>query len=252
VAAGCTVTLHHVDHGLRPDSADDTEVVRTTAERLDVVLRVHRVEITPGSNLEARARAARRAVLPSRVLTGHTADDQAETVLLRLLRGSGADGLGAMTPGTTRPLLALRRHETRALCAELGHVTVDDPMNADPTHQRVRIRHEVLPLLAEVAGRDVVPLLTRTADLLRDDGLLLAELAAELDPTDARALVSAHPTLARRAVRSWLTVAGYPPDLATVDRVLAVARGEHVACEIGGGRRVGRSGQRLCVTAEGR
>jgi tRNA(Ile)-lysidine synthase len=186
------------------------------------------------------------------VLTGHTADDQAETVLLRLLRGSGADGLGAMTPGETHPILALRRSETRALCDELGHRTVDDPMNVDPTHQRVRIRHEVLPLLAAVAGRDVVPLLTRTADLLRDDGALLTDLAGALDPTDARAIAAAHPTLARRAVRTWLTVDGYPPDLATVDRVLAVARGEHVACEIGGGRQVRRSGQRLCVSTAGR
>jgi tRNA(Ile)-lysidine synthase len=226
--------------------------VQAIADRLGVTARFHHVDVGAGPNLEARARDARRATLPPGVLTGHTADDQAETVLLRLLRGAGADGLSAMTPEPTRPLLALRRHETRALCIELGYRTVDDPMNVDPVHQRVRIRHEVLPLLADVAGRDVVPLLTRTADLLRDDAELLNELAGQLDPTDATALAAASPTLARRAVRVWLTFEGYPPDLAAVERVLAVARGEHVACEIGGGRRVSRSARRLCVVPDDR
>jgi tRNA(Ile)-lysidine synthase len=251
VAAGCTVTIHHVDHGIRPDSADDVEAVRATAERLDVPLVLHHVQVEHGPNLEARARAARYGALPADVLTGHTADDQAETVLLRLVRGAGADGLAAMTPGPTRPLLALRRHETRALCDALGLRTVDDPMNLDPAHQRVRVRSEVLPLLADIARRDVVPLLARTADLLRDDDHHLDAAAAAVDPTDARALAAAPTVLARRAVRRWLTVDGYPPDLATVERVLAVARGEHVGCEIGRGRSVRRSGQRLCVVPDG-
>ena len=159
--------------------------------------------MAPGPNLEARARAARYAVLPAGVLTGHTADDQAETVLLNLVRGAGLDGLAGMAP-EGRPLLALRRHETRALCAALGLDPVADPSNDDPGLRRNRVRHELLPLLDGVADRDVVPVIARQADLARADATALDELAAGLDPADARALAAAPPALARRAVRRWL------------------------------------------------
>ena len=99
----------------------------------------------------------------------------------------------------------------------------------------------------ETAGRDVAPIIARTANLLRDESRFLDASATTLDPTDARALVDADPVLARRAIRLWLTEDGYPPDTAAVERVLAVARGEAVACELPGGRRVARSGQRLRV-----
>ena len=125
-------------------------------------------DVGAGPNLEARARAARHAVLPEGTLLGHTADDQAETMLLNLLRGAGLDGLAAMAPDDRRPILALRRSETVALCAALGLEPVHDPSNDDPSIRRNRVRHEVLPLLADVAGRDVVPVLARQAGLLRD------------------------------------------------------------------------------------
>jgi tRNA(Ile)-lysidine synthase len=111
------------------------------------------------------------------------------------------------------------------------------------------VRQELLPLLADVAERDVVPLLARTADLLRVDEELLTRLAADIDPTDAKALTAADPALARRAVRRWLTVAGYPPDAAAVERVLAVARGEATACELSGGTRITRTAQRLTISS---
>lgn len=250
-AAGLEVTAHHVHHGLRPQADDDAAIAERLARALGVGFVLHHVEVEPGSNLEARARDARRAVLPAGVMTGHTADDQAETILIRLLRGAGADGLSAMRPGPDKPLLGLRRRETRALCEHLGLRTADDQMNRDPRFVRTRIRHEVLPLLDEVASRDVVPLLVRSADLLRDDADLLDELAGTLDPTDARALATAPAPLARRAIRRWLTIAGYPPDAATVERVVAVARGEVRACEVGGGRRVWRSMQRLHLGTRG-
>ncbi len=121
-------------------------------------------------------------MLPADVLTGHTADDQAETVLINLLRGAGASGLAAMRPGPTKPLLALRRAETVALCADLGLDPVIDPSNADRRFLRNRVREEVLPLLCDVAKRDVVPLLLRTGELLRDDDDLLDELAVSHRP----------------------------------------------------------------------
>lgn len=246
---GLIVTAHHVDHGLRASSGAEAAQASDLAAALGCAVVVHRASVTPGANLEARAREARRAVLPTGAMTGHTADDQAETVLLRLLRGAGASGLAAIEPGPTHPLLGLRRAETAAIAAlvatEHGVTIVDDPSNRDPSIRRNRVRHEVLPLLADVADRDVVPLLTRTADLLRADDAVLERAAATLDPTDARALTAAEPALARRAVRRWLTVAGYPPDAAAVERVLSVAAGEAVACELPGGTRVERSRQRL-------
>lgn len=250
VEAGCIVTIVHVDHGLRPGSADDAAVVQRTAALLGVPCTVHTVAVGEGPNLEARARAARYAVLPADVLTGHTADDQAETVLINLLRGAAASGLAAMRPGPTRPLLALRRADTVEVCCLAGIATADDESNADPRFVRNRVRHEVLPLLADVANRDLVPLLARQADVLRADDDLLDELAAALDPTDARQLAAAPSPLARRAVRRWLAdldPAGHPPDLATVERVLAVARGEATACDVAGGRRIARSRQRLSL-----
>lgn len=238
-----TVTAWHVDHGLRAGSADDFSLVQDVAISLGAAVRQRTVRVEPGPNVEARARDARFAVLPPEVLTGHTGDDQAETVLLNLLRGSGTAGLAGMRR-QGHPLLGLRRHETRALCQELGIRPFQDPMNDDDRFQRVRIRSEVLPLLRDVSKRDVVDVLTRQSELLRDDDELLDELAAMIDVTDAKALASAHPALARRAVRQWLANP-LPPNASTVEQVLAVARGESVACDIGGGRRVRRSHQRL-------
>ncbi len=180
-------------------------------------------------------------------MTGHTADDQAETTLIRLLRGSGSDGLGAITPSHRHPLLALRRSETEAVCAAVAIDPVWDPSNASDQMWRNRIRAELLPLANNISGRDIVPILNRSADLLRDESTLLDELAAHIDPTDVKTLVATNPVLARRAIRRWLTVDGYPPDAAGVERVMAVARGESVACELPGGTRVARSRQRLSI-----
>ena len=247
VAAGCDVEAVHVDHGLRPDSAEEADVVARSAAALGARFRSVGVQVAHGPNLEARARAARYAALPPDVLTGHTADDQAETLLLNLLRGAGPVGLGAMRPGERRPLLALRRADTERVCAVLGLEVVHDPSNLDPQHLRNRVRHELLPLLTHLAHRDPVPVLVRQADLARSESDLLDELAARLDPTDARSLAAAPLPLARRAVRRWLT-AEHPPDLATVDRVLAVARGEALATEVGGGLRVSRHQQQLVLS----
>ena len=121
---------------------------------------------------------------------------------------------------------------------------------------RNRVRAELLPLMDDIAGRDVVPLLLRTAAVLADDAELAADRAGGFDPTDARALAAAPPPLARRVVRRWLRAlaggpGGYPPDAATVERVLAVARGDRQACEIAGGHRVERHRQRLRIIAAG-
>jgi tRNA(Ile)-lysidine synthase len=250
VAAGCAVTAVHVDHGLRAGSADEAGVVRAIAEHLGADVSTRTVHVEVGPNLEARARRARYAALPADVMTGHTADDQAETVLLNLLRGAGSTGLSGMRPGYRRPLLALRRADTVAVAEPVaraaGVVLVDDPSNRDTRHLRNRVRLDVLPLLADAAQRDLTPVIVRQADLLRDESDLLDQWAADLDPTDARAVASAPLPIARRAVRAWLT-GEHPPDAATVERVLAVARGDAAACDIGAGRSVRRSHQHLAI-----
>ncbi len=254
VRAGCVVTAVHVDHGLRPGSADEADVVAAAATRYGASFRAERVRVEAGANLEARARQARYAVLPEAVMTGHTTDDQAETVLLHLLRGAGLDGLAAMTPGTRRPILGLRRADTVALCRLEGLVPVRDPSNTDPAFRRNRVRHEVLPLLDDVADRDVVPLLARLAEHARDaaDHLEAEARAAALDATDAQALRDAPVILARLVIRDWLRTIdaeAYPPDSATVERVLAVARGGAIGTDVGGGWRVARTAGRLRLVA---
>jgi tRNA(Ile)-lysidine synthase len=251
--AGLIVTAVHVDHGLRPDSAAESDVVAAAALRFGARFRSETVGVLPGPNLEARARAARYAVLPPRALTGHTADDQAETVLLNLVRGAALDGLAGMRRDGRRPLLDLRRVETRGLCASLGIEPVDDPSNDDPTFRRNRIRHEVLPLLDDVAERDVAAVLARQADLLAEASDLLVELAATVDATDVVALRAVPPALRRVAIRRWLrsTGTGHPPDGATVERVLDVAVGDIRATDVGGGWRVARTKGRLRLERPG-
>lgn len=248
VAAGCEVTAVHVDHGLRPDSAAEADLVDATARRYGAAFRAETVRVAPGPNLEARARAARRAVLGPDAALGHTADDRAETMLVNLLRGAGVDGLAGIRRGPRHPILALRRTETQALCAHERLQPFDDPTNEEPAFLRNRIRHEVLPLLEEIAGRDLVPILDRQADLAADVSDWLLDEAAAIDVTDARALRSAPVAVARVAVREWLRASHperHPPDAATVQRVLAVARGDAVATEVGRGLSVRRSRGRL-------
>jgi tRNA(Ile)-lysidine synthase len=268
VAAGCRVTAVHVDHGLRAGSDVEAQLVAAAAGRLGAAFRAERVTVLPGPNLEARARAARFAVLPPDVATGHTMDDQAETVLCNLLRGCGPDGLAAMRPGPAHPLLGLRRSETQALRRAEGLDPFADPSNDDLGFLRNRVRHELLPRCAEAAGRDPVPLLARLAELAAQDAAFLDALSASAvpDPTDAAALAAAPEPLASRTVRRWLQATEattpatgrrdpmhrdlphhYPPSLADVRRVLAVARGAAVGTELTGGWRVRRTAGRLRV-----
>ena len=247
VAAGCEVTAVHVDHGLREGSDAEADVVLSAALRFGAEFRSEQVEVALGPNLEARAREARYGVLPPDVLTGHTADDQAETTLLALLWGSAWHGMAGMADDGRRPLLQLRRAETVALCEQLDLQPVADPMNDDRAFRRVRVRNEVLPLLNEIADRDMVPLLVRQAGVFAESAALLDDLAAELDATDAKAVAAAPRPLARLAIRAWLQreLGGPPPGLAEVDRVLDVAANRAVGTQLEGGVAVRRTDQRL-------
>ncbi|TCJ00747.1 tRNA lysidine(34) synthetase TilS [Aeromicrobium sp. IC_218] len=206
-----------VDHGLQDGSA---EVARRAAEQvgsLGVPATVVRVDVGTDGGTEAAARRARYAVLDAldveAVLLGHTLDDQAETVLLGLGRGSGPRSLAGMAPVAgrhRRPFLGLRRATTEQVCRALGLDPWHDPHNDDPRFRRVRVRHEVLPLLEDVLGGGVAEALARTASLSRADADLLDALAAERlpDPLDVLALAAEPAALRSRALRQAAVGAG--------------------------------------------
>ncbi|WP_433670087.1 tRNA lysidine(34) synthetase [Nocardia sp. CA-136227] len=172
---------------------------------------------------EAAARRARYDALRAAregkpVLLGHTLDDQAETVLLGLGRGSGARsirGMGEYDEPWGRPLLGVRRSVTRELCADLGLEAWEDPHNSAPEFTRVRLRAEVLPLLEEVLGGGVAEALARTAVQLREDSAVLDALAGRLlaaaragDGLGIETLATAEPAIRRRVIRAWLLERG--------------------------------------------
>ena len=183
----------HVDHGLRAESAADAELVQALCARLGVPVDVATVAVDRRGSLEASARAARYAALEAcaarlgadRIAVGHTADDQAETVLMRLLQGAGVRGLAGIPPvrgRIVRPLIELRRPELEAELRRAGLSWVDDATNRDPKFLRNRIRHELLPLLADSFNPEVAPSLARLASLARETVSALDRTAgAELE-----------------------------------------------------------------------
>jgi len=194
LAPAWRLALHvvHVDHGLRSDSAEDATFVRALGAELGVPVEVARVHVGPGS-VEAAARAARYAALEgwaervgaARIAVGHTLDDQAETVLMRVLDGAGVRGLAAIPPvrgRVIRPLIDLRRHALRAMLTTAGIAWREDATNRDPKFRRNRIRHELLPVLQASYSTDVVEALARVARLARESVDALDRAAAlELD-----------------------------------------------------------------------
>jgi tRNA(Ile)-lysidine synthase len=212
-----------VDHGLQPDSAAVADTARAQALALGcVAAQVVRVQVGNQGGPEAAARAARYAALSAHrsgpVLLGHTLDDQAETVLLGLGRGSGVRSIAGMRPYDPpwcRPLLAVRRAVTHAACRELGLTPWQDPHNTDRRFTRTRLRTEVLPLLEDVLGGGVAEALARTATALREDSELLDTLAARALPgaradagLRAQALAALDAPVRRRVIRAWLLAGG--------------------------------------------
>ena len=227
----CGVT---VDHGLQPDSA---ERAQTTAKILSELglepVHIYKVSVGTEGGPEGAARTARYAALREDLILnggcvalGHTRDDQAETVLLGLGRGSGPRSIAGMQTyhhALWRPFLDVPRATTVRACAALGLPVWDDPHNDDPGFRRVRLRHEVLPLLDDVLGGGTTAALARTASLLRADLDALDSIAeqwqAEHQATGEIlpvAGLAALPAAVRvRVLRLWL-VSRYVPDLGSV------------------------------------
>jgi tRNA(Ile)-lysidine synthase len=217
-----------IDHGLQPGSSGRAKAVAGLGYEL-CLNPVHAISVVVGEpsengGPEAAARAARyRALEATRgsalVLLGHTADDQAETVLLGLGRGSGPRAIAGMRPvthGYLRPFLGLRRADTVAACAALGLPVWNDPHNEDPRFRRVRLRREVLPMLEAVLAGGVTEALARTASQLQDDldtldeltERLLAEAKSTDGSLDVRLLAAQPAGLVSRVVKEWAERAG--------------------------------------------
>lgn len=223
VRAGLNVHAIVVDHRLQDGSAQVARDAAETACGLGATAEVVSVTVDGPGGTEAAARDARYSALDTArdgrpVLLGHTLDDQAETVLLGLGRGAGARSLAGMREWSEpwgRPLLGVRRAETRAACVGWGIPVWDDPHNDDPRFTRVRVRGEVLPLLEDVLSGGVAQALTRTAMQLSDDADALDAIAAQrLDGArsggrlDVDSLLRDAPAIRTRVVRLWLQSVG--------------------------------------------
>jgi tRNA(Ile)-lysidine synthase len=179
------LAVFHFDHGLRPDSARDAAYVRKLADRLKLAFHLRLADETPrkGSSVEAWATIARRnasiavrnEVEATVLAEGHTLDDQAESVLLNLIRGTGLEGLTGIDAGhrghtrLVQPLIQVERRDVEAFCGALHLRPRRDPMNEDRRFLRAAVRHDVLPLLETATGRGVKAAIARTAELLRRD-----------------------------------------------------------------------------------
>jgi tRNA(Ile)-lysidine synthase len=227
----------HVDHGLREDSARDADSCAAVCARLGVELRRAKVLVAAG-NVQAAARKVRYATLlreaslagATLIATGHTRDDQAETVLLRLLRGSGARGLAGIPPRRgiiVRPLIDRSRAEILAYLEERGLPHIEDPTNATPRFLRNRVRAEVLPALRAIAPH-VESALARAADLLRDDDRALSARGRRLvtrGTARVADLLRVPIAVRRRAIRSlWKKASGRQAGLEAqhVESILAL------------------------------
>ncbi|WP_027933615.1 tRNA lysidine(34) synthetase TilS [Amycolatopsis thermoflava] len=239
---GLPVRALVVDHGLQAGSARVAEEAAGTARKLGVdSAEVLTVEVTGPGGPEAAARNARYAALRAHhrgiVLLGHTRDDQAETVLLGLGRGSGPRsiaGMRAVDLPWGRPLLDVPRATTRDACRALGLTPWEDPHNRDPRYTRVRLRAEVLPLLEDVLNGGVAAALARTAAQLREDSEALDALAADFlarhGKPDIGELAPLPASLRRRILRNWLAAHGArdltDAHLRSVDALVARWRGQ--------------------------
>ncbi|MFK7988759.1 MAG: tRNA lysidine(34) synthetase TilS [Sandaracinaceae bacterium] len=248
---GWSLHAASVDHGLRDDAAEDVEVARRQATRAGVPFNALRVSVVGGGSVQAKARDARYAALSaeavrvgaSRVAVGHTRDDQAETVLARMLRGSGLRGMSGVAPGredgVIRPLIDCRRLEVHAYARAQGLETCRDPSNKDPRFERVRLR-ALLPLL-EVESPRLVDHLADLADECRETAGWIAQRADEVGLGAARELERSRlegiaGPVRKAALAGWvLALTGVPARRAHIESLEHALRVERGHVLLGGG-----------------
>lgn len=249
---GITLSAAHFNHHLRGEESDrDEAFVRELCSRYDIPLAVGEAQVLPGKKgLEAAARDARYgffATLPGKIATAHTADDNAETVLMHLVRGTGLRGLGGIAPvngNIIRPMLGVTRQEVLAFLQEYSLTFVEDSSNKTDDFLRNRLRHRVLPLLKEENPR--------LAESLSEMAMELREDASALEVADCNCTVSQlqeMPTALRsRALHRFLKENGVPePERSHIRAVEALVFSEKPSAraDLPGGIRIGRSYDQL-------
>ena len=257
--------LAHFNHQLRPTAARDEAFCRELARTLDLSFVTESADVslhaaTAGLSIEDAARRLRYDFLEraahevgaTRVAVGHTLDDQAETVLLKLMRGAGLAGLAGVYPKkgmVIRPLIESSRDDLRAWLASLGQPWVEDETNADVSNPRNRVRHRVLPELDAAYGGSTRGAIARSAELAREDGQWLDEVAAgrykqlvtvgqDCLQVDVAALLAEPPALQRRVILQAMRARGGGREvgLEHVELALAVLRGHSRAADVPGSR----------------
>ncbi|HEU4895512.1 MAG TPA: tRNA lysidine(34) synthetase TilS [Acidimicrobiia bacterium] len=252
--AGREVTAVHIDHGFS-DSGTMSSAAEAVAGALDISLRTIEVDVGRGPSPEDQAREARYEALHSldeQVLTGHTRDDNVETVLMNLIRGTGVRGLGGIppyrAPNVHRPMLEVTRDETREIAALAGLPFVDDPMKRDMALTRNRVRLVVLPRMREI-NPQVVDAVARLTGMARGETEFLDELAAPhvASVIPVSVLLTLPVPIAERVMHQALEAHGVGVTADRIERMWQVARGESDRQELAGGRHVTRDGALLAI-----
>lgn len=265
-----TVVGVTVDHQLQDNSADQAEKVKAQLEFFGLGCIIKKVNVDLKNGLEASARKARYEALQEvakeknavAVFLGHTRDDQAETVLLGLARGSGARSLSGMAHHNglyVRPLLEITRMQNEMYCKELNLQFWNDPHNENPDFSRVRVRNEALPILEKSIGPGIAEALARSAHLLRDDADALdhwakrEEIHLDLADLDCAHLEGLPRAIRTRVIRAAIYEAGAPAGMVTLEHVSAVealisAWSGQGALNLPGGVKVERISGRLSLS----
>lgn len=265
----------HLDHRLRAESADEARFVRELAVSLGLEFKIGRIDVSARAkrlkvSLETASREARHQLFAKaarehdcpRLFLAHHADDQVETFLFNLFRGSAVTGLAAMRPisaqkiGRTtlqisRPLLGVWRQEIDAAVAAHGWQYCEDASNADPQYTRNRLRHELIPAIERSLGRDVRKAVWRAAETLRAEDELLAghPVLAQLPVTLSTIELRAHPlALQRRLIYAWLKARGVPEiSYDDVEAVRALLDGAAAKCNLSRGWHARRRAKQLFI-----
>lgn len=265
LAEGVPVLAVVVNHNLQEGSAQIAGEAAVQARALGASTRIVHVDVDVerGGSVEAAARQARYAALfevaaevagdRAEVWVAHTADDQAETLLLGALRGNPS-GMLQRSGNLVRPFLYLRRADTVGACTELHLHPWHDPMNEDPAFRRVAMRTEIIPALSELLGGDAVPALARTADRIAQSNEVIRELASASTEMDCEELAGLPAVVRRFRIHAWLVEKHVHPNgaqLDAIERLVTHWRGQ-VGVELAGSQAVKREAGRLVVVPCGR